>query len=259
MTDERQVKLVSYKLRGGAAVWWERLQMDKRRQGRTPIRSWRRMKQLLMSRFLPPDYEQFIFQSLQNCVQGNKSVTDYTEEWSRLSIRNNLNESEAQQVSRYLGGLKSSIREKIGLQVVWTVDEAHNMALKAELMEKTPTRFSPYRNSGDPAYKGKFTANDGQNPPKTANDQTLRGAASTSNQSGGRTVTMAREAPRAPSAYVKPGGFKCYRCGQPGHRSNECLARRPVNLVDAGMEDEDQYVEEESGMGELLEGAEVTE
>ncbi|KAB5568956.1 hypothetical protein DKX38_002749 [Salix brachista] len=109
------------------------------------------------------------------------------------------------------------------------------------------------------AYKGKFTATDGQNPPKIANDQTIRGAASTSNQSGGRTVTAAREAPRAPSAYVKPGGFKCYRCGQPGHRSNECPARRPVNLVDAGMEDEDEYVEEESGMGELLEGAEVAE
>ncbi|KAB5516791.1 hypothetical protein DKX38_027439 [Salix brachista] len=110
-----------------------------------------------------------------------------------------------------------------------------------------------------PANEGKFAAADGQNPPKITNDQTLRGAASTSNQPGGRAVTATREAPRAPSAYVKPGGFKCYRCGQPGHRSNECPARRPVNLVDAGMDDEDNYVEEESGMVELLEGAEVAE
>lgn len=75
-------------------------------------------------------------------MQGNKSVADYTVEWSRLLVQNNLNESEAQQVSRYLGGLKPSIRDRIGLQVVSTVDEAHNMALKAELMEKTSARFS---------------------------------------------------------------------------------------------------------------------
>uniref|UniRef100_A0A6N2KHU6 RNA-directed DNA polymerase n=1 Tax=Salix viminalis TaxID=40686 RepID=A0A6N2KHU6_SALVM len=234
LAEARQVKLVSYKLRSGAAVWWERLQMDRRRQGKAPTRSWRKMKQLMM-------------------------VADYTEEWSRLSVRNDLNESEAQQVSRYLGGLKPSIRERIGLQVVWTVDEAHNMALKAELMEKSATRFSPFRNSGEPTYRGKFAAADGQNPPKITNDQTPQGAASTSNQSGGRAVTAVREAPRASSAYVKPGGFKCYRCGQSGHRSNESPARRPVNLVDAGMDDEDNYMEEESRMVELFEGAEVAE
>ena len=53
---------------------------------------------------------------------GNRSVTEYTEEWYRLSVRNNLNETDAQQVSRYAGGLKDAIREKIGLQVIWTVD-----------------------------------------------------------------------------------------------------------------------------------------
>ena len=57
MTSE----LVAYKLRSGAVVWWEKLQTDRRRKGKTPIQSWRRMKQMLMSRFLPPDYEQFIF------------------------------------------------------------------------------------------------------------------------------------------------------------------------------------------------------
>uniref|UniRef100_A0A6N2LGG3 Reverse transcriptase n=1 Tax=Salix viminalis TaxID=40686 RepID=A0A6N2LGG3_SALVM len=245
VAEAQQVKLVSYKLRSGAAVWWERLQMDRRRQGKAPTRSWRKMKQLMMGRFLPPDYE-----PAELCAGEQAS--------SRL-YRRVVSVVEAQQVSRYLGGLKPSIRERIGLQVVWTVDEAHNMALKAELMEKSATRFSPFRNSGEPIYRGKFAAAEGQNPPKITNDQTPRGAASTSNQSGGRAVIAAREAPRASSAYVKPGGFKCYRCGQPGHRSNECPARRPVNLVDAGMDDEDNYVEEESRMVELLEGAEVAE
>ena len=270
VAEERQVSLVAYKLRSGAAVWWEKLQLDRRRQGKGPVRSWRRMKQLLMSRFLPPDYEQFIFQSFQNCVQGNKTVADYTEEWSRLSVRNNLNETEGQQVSRYLGGLKPTIRDKIGLQVVWTVDEAHNMALKAELMEKTPNRFSQYKrdvgeSSNTVTNRSRFSPTDGQGQTRSAADQGQRGTAPSNNFGGTRPTTAAaspKETPRvAPNPYAKTGGFKCYRCGQPGHRSNECPARKSVNFIDAeDYEGEDEQNFEEGGdKDEFLEGADIAE
>ncbi|KAK0582232.1 hypothetical protein LWI29_023177 [Acer saccharum] len=232
VAEERQVKLVAYKLRSGAAVWWEKLQMDRRRQGK-----------------------------------GNKTVADYTEEWSRLSVRNNLNETEGQQVSRYLGGLKSTIRDKIGLQVVWTVDEAQNMVLKAELMENSSNRFSHYKkdmgeSSNATANRSRFSPSDGQGQAKTTADQVQRGSGPSNNFGGSRPTAAAavtKETPRvASNPYSRPGGMKCYRCGQPGHRSNECPDRKPMNFVDAE-EEEDQNFEEEENMDEFLEGAKIAE
>ncbi|KAB5574524.1 hypothetical protein DKX38_001718 [Salix brachista] len=96
--------------------------------------------------------------------------------------------------------------------------------------------------------------------PKVVPDQTSRGASSSNSPAGNCTTAVAKEAPRAPNTYAKTGGFKCYRCGQPGHRSNECPARRPVNFIGAGADGEEgQYEGEETEMEELLEGAEIAE
>ena len=88
------------------------------REGRGPVQTWRRMKQLLRGRFLPPDDEQYIFDAYQRCAQGSRSVNEYTVEFLRLAERNQLSESENQQAARYLSGLKQNIRNKIGVQMV---------------------------------------------------------------------------------------------------------------------------------------------
>ena len=52
--DYEQVKIVAYKLRGGAGAWWQNEQDNRRRQGKYPINTWPRMKRMIKGRFLPP-------------------------------------------------------------------------------------------------------------------------------------------------------------------------------------------------------------
>ncbi|MCP6313388.1 hypothetical protein NL444_28355, partial [Klebsiella pneumoniae] len=45
--DEKQVKLVAYKLKGGASALWDNLQQNHSRQRKAPICTWRRMRKLM--------------------------------------------------------------------------------------------------------------------------------------------------------------------------------------------------------------------
>ncbi|GLT87736.1 hypothetical protein SLE2022_058010 [Rubroshorea leprosula] len=93
--EEKKVKLVAYQLKGGAALWWDKVQDSRRREGRDPVRNWYRIRQKLQARFLPPDYEQYLFSQYQRCAQGQRSVHGYTNEFMRLAACNDLNETKS--------------------------------------------------------------------------------------------------------------------------------------------------------------------
>src|ERR1044072_5545192 len=119
--------MVAIKLKNTAAVWWDKLVIQRQRQRKGPVRTWRRMKQLMLERFLPGDYEHILYRMYLDCAQGKNTVNEYTTEFVRLSERNELGESENQKVARYVSGLKGSIQEKMRLQTVWTVTEATSL------------------------------------------------------------------------------------------------------------------------------------
>lgn len=56
----------------------------------------------------------------------------YTEKFYRLSARNNLEQTYNQLIAMYVGGLRESLQDKLGLNYIWTLSQAINFAFKAE-------------------------------------------------------------------------------------------------------------------------------
>ena len=78
MPEERKVKFVVTKLKGHAALWWDGVQIERRRLGKQPIRNWTRLVVKLREKFLPSDYQLSLYRQLQNLRQRLLIVREYT-------------------------------------------------------------------------------------------------------------------------------------------------------------------------------------
>ncbi|XP_031402580.1 uncharacterized protein LOC116212147 [Punica granatum] len=236
--EEKRVKLVAYRLKGGASAWWDRVQENRGRVGKQPIQTWERMRRMLRARFLPPDYEQYFFMKYQRCVQGSRSVHDYTAEFLRLAERNALNELESQQVARYMEGLKPTIRDKIGVQMVATVDDARSLALKAEMM--TQDRGNSYRRNY--AESSQVSAERSQATKKPGLNKQGQG---NFDKSAGKKLATETGASRNQNSLAMQFTAKCFKCNQPGHRSSDCPRRKAIALVEHEEDVEDVFCDPE--------------
>ncbi|KAK0608765.1 hypothetical protein LWI29_035627 [Acer saccharum] len=68
--------------------------------------------------------------------------------------------------------------------------------------------------------------------------------------------TQAPPPPRN-NSYAKPFPQHCYRCHQPGHRSNECPTRRTVNLIEGN--DDGTFDQEDDMRNDEFDGAEFVQ
>eukprot|EP00253_Pinus_taeda_P028723 PITA_28723 len=110
--DEKKVKFVFTKLKGPAALWWDGVKAERKRLGKQPIRNWSRM------------------------------VAKLKEEFYKLSIRAGEAQDTDKKVARYMNGLRMDIQDEISLLSPKTVEEAYQIALKAEekIMRKQSAR-----------------------------------------------------------------------------------------------------------------------
>ena len=90
------------------------------------------MEKRLREKFLPMDYSQTLFRRFQNLKQNLSSVQDYTNEFYKLSMHIEHQENNEQMAARYVNGLKFSIQDELSMHRVSSMEEAYQLALKAE-------------------------------------------------------------------------------------------------------------------------------
>ena len=130
--EDRRVSLVATRFRGHAASLWQQLKTTRSRTGKTPIRSWEKLKKKLRDTFLPHNYDRTMYNRLQNLRQGSRSGDEYAEKFYLLCTRNEIYDSEVQLVSRFIGGLRVQIQNALSQFDPSTVSEAHRRASSFE-------------------------------------------------------------------------------------------------------------------------------
>ncbi|KAH9670836.1 Endonuclease [Citrus sinensis] len=230
--ENKLVSLATTRFRGRAAAWWQQTKLTRIRQGKKKIDSWEKFKKHLRGAFLPHNYAKLLYQQLQNLRQGNRSVDDYTTEFHWLVARNDLTETEEQQVSRYIGGLRSQFQDQLNLLDPYSVSEAHQQALQLEKQFSRRTNDSSFRgarsvvrdNSNPTSQFRTFTP---PNPPNKTSKPSEIGQSSKTQSSG--------------------SGLLCFNCGENGHRMTECKKGGKYGKgLFVGTEESEDYQEEET-------------
>jgi hypothetical protein len=117
----------------------------------------------MKAKFIPRDYQITLFRRMQNLRQKMMTVKEYTEEFYRLNIRAGHRESDDEKVARYLNGLRYDIQDELSMVTIRTVEDAYQMALKAE--EKL-SRKQGQRGRGRSQPRGKAVAQERTQKPK---------------------------------------------------------------------------------------------
>nr|GFB00034.1 transposon Ty3-I Gag-Pol polyprotein [Tanacetum cinerariifolium] len=125
----------------------------------------------------------------------------------------------------YISGLNSSIQERLSLTPIWSVDQAQNMAMKAEMKaSKTGVGFKRSNIESSSNYGSRPNRIQSTNPSTTI-------TTSSSKASGSGMDKNKKSHPINSNPYARPTGAKCFWCGEPGPRGRKTIAMLPLGVV----------------------------
>ena len=180
------------------------------------MKEWVKMKEKMRNQFLPFNYTQDLYKNLHNLRQHG-TVDEYTEKFYQLVARVDINETKEQMVARYLSGLKLPIQESLSLHSIWTVSEAYNRALMVEkqFSRRSFAQSQPFGETkpNGTNFGGKFSR------PTTHPFQQDKASNAISTP-----VNIVKQPLKQPPIF----SFKCYKCGEAGHKATDCKKSGPI-------------------------------
>ncbi|PWA86469.1 reverse transcriptase domain-containing protein [Artemisia annua] len=168
--ENKRVSLIVTKLRGRASAWWQQLKLTRERVGKLRVTTWQKMKKCMRANFIPHNYQ-----------------------------RNDIQETDEQLVSRYIGGLRVQIMDSVNMVDLVTLSDAHQRALAFEKQNRRVGGSSSSAIIGGSSGSGNVTS-------RFVPNQARQGSSNTGPVSKG----------------VGSSSLKCFNCGEPGHRQSEC-------------------------------------
>ncbi|KAG5514972.1 hypothetical protein RHGRI_036121 [Rhododendron griersonianum] len=88
--EEKEVKYVARKLYGYASTWWEKLQANRRREFKQPIRTWLRMRKLMSTRFLQTNHGKMLYEEYRRKFESKQMFQDnFDLQYSHVTVDTN--------------------------------------------------------------------------------------------------------------------------------------------------------------------------
>jgi len=151
-----------------------------------------------------------------------------------------------------------AIQDQVSLHAVWTLSKAVNLAMKIDSQMARQSGRSQALKQTEKKRESTVVLS----PQQKSQPRQFQGESSNTQAAKGMSFPPREKAVGGFSSnpYTKPILSKCFRCGQPGHRSNESPNRPPVNMVESaeGVLQEDSIGTEEDEFDDY-EGGEFTE
>ncbi|VFQ83159.1 unnamed protein product [Cuscuta campestris] len=219
VSEEKKVKLVAFKFRKYASTWWTNVTIRRRRENKSPVTSWNKMRALLKKKFLPENYIRENFSKLQHLRQGSRSVEEYNREFEELLLRCDLQEDYSQTFVRYLFGLNVQIANTVELQDYHTLDDLTKLALKVESQIKKGKAAQMRISSSNPPLLPTPSSPSPSLAPSSHHKPILPTPTSNIQNQPRHNQNINRT-------------LKCYRCQGNGHIAQDCPNKKVMTLVE---------------------------